>query len=626
MSNKTKIKICGISNLEDANKIAELGVDYLGFIVDYPKSPRSLEVDKLCEITKQIKHDYPEVKLVGVFVDRETGFVREAIKTCNLDVVQLHGEETVQYCQDLKNEVEIFKAIVVKTKEDVKKADEYRGVVDMILFDAGKGSGQQIDFAMLEDVGVDILAGGLGIDNVESAIEKINPKIVDMNSCLEITPGKKDLKLVRQAVNLVKFNDMEKIFFSTKYDADEKGYFGKYGGRYVPELLRPALEELEKVYEQAKQDPSFERELMDLYKNYSGRPTPLYFAKNLTEQLGGAKIYIKNEGLNHTGAHKINHCLGQVLLAKRMGKKRLIAETGAGQHGLAVATVAAKFGMECTVYMGAVDVDRQRPNVFFMEQLGAKVVPVEYGTRRLKDAVMAALQDWIATSEDSYYLLGSALGPHPYPSMVRDFQNIVGLEVKDQLEDQEGKTPDYLVACVGGGSNAIGLFNTFLDNENVKMIGVEAGGKGIDQAGGHATRLQGAGEVGVVEGYKSFFLQDEDGQVEGTHSISAGLDYAGIGPEHALLFESGRVQYESVTDQEVLDAFQLLAKTEGIIGAMESSHAVAHAIKLAPTLDKEKIIVVNLSGRGDKDLFIVADIFGGSEWKDYLKSKIKGTL
>jgi tryptophan synthase beta chain len=414
---------------------------------------------------------------------------------------------------------------------------------------------------------------------------------------------------------------MQKLFFKTSYDADESGYFGKFGGRYVPELLRPALLELETEYEKAKKDPDFARELMDLYTNYSGRPTPLYFAKNLTEKLGGAKIYIKNEGLNHTGAHKINHCLGQVLLAKRMGKKRLIAETGAGQHGLATATVAAKFGMQCTVYMGAVDVERQRPNVFWMEQLGATVIPVEYGTRRLKDAVMAALQDWIADSHDAYYLLGSALGPHPYPSMVRDFQSIVGLEVRDQIQEFENKKPDYVIACVGGGSNAIGIFNTFLDDEEVILIGVEAGGKGIEKTGDHAVRLKESGEVGVVEGYKSYFLQDEDGQVAPTHSISAGLDYAGIGPEHALLFEQGRVQYEFVSDEEVLSAFQMLAKSEGIFPALESAHAVAYAIQLAPTLDTEKIIVVNLSGRGDKDLFIVGEEFGGEAWKEYLRSR-----
>src|SRR3990167_4673461 len=362
---------------------------------------------------------------------------------------------------------------------------------------------------------------------------------------------------------------MKKLFFKTSYDAYRKGLFGVFGGAYVPEMLIPSLDELAKAYEKAKADPAFEKELLQIYKDYVGRPYALYFAKNLTEKLGGAKIYIKNEGLNHTGAHKINHCVGQALLAKRMGKKRLIAETGAGQHGLATATVAAKFGFECTVYMGSVDVARQRPNVFWMEQLGAQVIPVEHGAKRLKDAVTAALQDWIARVDDSYYLLGSALGPHPYPSMVRDFQSIIGMEVKEQLQEQAGRLPDYLIACVGGGSNAIGLFNAFLEDKNVKMIAVEAGGRGVEKPGEHAARFQTGGAVGVVEGYKSYFLQNDDGQIQNTHSISAGLDYAGIGPEHALLYQKGRVQYVSATDEEALNAFQALARTEGIISALE---------------------------------------------------------
>jgi len=415
---------------------------------------------------------------------------------------------------------------------------------------------------------------------------------------------------------------MKNIFIKTKYDADNRGHFKELGGRYVPEMLIPALEELEKAYEEAKNDPEFLKELMDLYENYDGRPTPLYFAKNLTEHLGGAKIFIKNEGLNHTGAHKMNHSLGQALLAQRMGKKRLIAETGAGQHGLATATVAAKFGLKCTVYMGKVDYERQRPNVFWMEQLGAEVVPVLHGTQRLKDAVTATLQDWITNVDDTYYLLGSALGPHPYPSIVRDFQTIVGLEVKDQLKNIYNiDKPDYIVACVGGGSNAIGIFNPYLDDESVKLIGVEAGGKGIEKIGDHAARLQKNEKLGVVEGYKSYFLQDEDGQIQSTHSISAGLDYAGIGPEHGLLFQKGRVDYKYATDQEVIAAFKLLAEKEGIIPALESSHAVAHAIKLAPTLEKNKILVINLSGRGDKDIFIVAEALQDARWKEFIKSK-----
>lgn len=412
---------------------------------------------------------------------------------------------------------------------------------------------------------------------------------------------------------------MKDLFFKTKYDADENGMFGDFGGSYVPEMLIPALDELVKAYEETKADPLFKAEVLAVFKDYVGRPSPLYFAKNLTEKLGGAKIYIKNEGLNHTGAHKINHCVGQALLAKRMGKKRLIAETGAGQHGLATATVAAKFGFECTVFMGEVDVERQRPNVFWMEQLGAKVVPVTYGTKRLKDAVMAALQDWIGDVNDSYYLLGSALGPHPYPSMVRDFQSIVGLEVREQMDAIEGTLPDYLIACVGGGSNAMGIFNAFLDEPSVKLIGVESGGKGIEKVGEHAARFTGSAKIGIVEGFKSYFITDEDGQMEKTHSISAGLDYSGIGPEHAYLKESGRAEYTYAKDDKVLEAFSILAKTEGIFPALESAHAVAEAIRLAPTLPKEKIIVVNLSGRGDKDIFIVAEKFADDSWKKYLR-------
>lgn len=398
-------------------------------------------------------------------------------------------------------------------------------------------------------------------------------------------------------------------------------HFGSYGGRYVPEMLIPALEDLEREYMTAKKDKKFQKELKDLYQNYAGRPTSLYFAKNLSEKLGGAKIYLKNEGLLLTGAHKINNCLGQALLARRMGKKRLIAETGAGQHGLAAATVAAKFGFKCTVYMGEVDVRRQRPNVFWMEQLGAKVISVFFGTKTLKDAVNAAIKDWIANSKDSYYLLGSTVGPHPYPLIVRDFQSIIGKEVKKQVLKQEKRIPDYLIACVGGGSNALGLFYPFLKDKEVKMIGVEAGGKGVKKNKLHAARFQG-GRVGVVEGYKSFFLQDKDGNILPTHSISAGLDYAGIGPEMAYLKEIKRVSFTYATDSEALNAFKLLAKTEGIISALESCHAVAEVIKLAPKLKKNKIIVVNLSGRGDKDIFITAKTFADKSFKNFLKTQL----
>lgn len=398
-------------------------------------------------------------------------------------------------------------------------------------------------------------------------------------------------------------------------------HFGPYGGRYVPEMLIPALEELKAAYEKYQDDPEFKQELQDLYTNFSGRPTPLTFAANLTRELGGAKIYLKNEGLNHTGAHKINHCLGQVLLAKRMGKKRIIAETGAGQHGLATATVAAKFGLECTIYMGEVDIARQRPNVFLMERLGAKVVPVGFGSRTLKDAVNAAIKDWIGNSQDTHYVIGSALGPDPYPVMNRNFQSIIGQEVRKQITKAEGRLPDVLVACVGGGSNSLGLFHPFLKDTSVRMRGVEAGGRGT-KVGDHAARFQG-GKPGVVEGYRSYFLQNADGQVEHTHSISAGLDYAGIGPELAYLHDLKRIEFTSATDAEALAAYDKLARTEGIFPALESAHAVAEAIKLAPQLDPSKIIVVNVSGRGDKDIFILARAFKDMSFQHFLQEEGK---
>jgi tryptophan synthase beta chain len=400
-----------------------------------------------------------------------------------------------------------------------------------------------------------------------------------------------------------------------------KSRFGKYGGRYVPEALIPALEELEREYFAAKKDKKFQAEFQDLLKNYAGRPTPLVFAKNLTKKLGGARIYLKNEGLNHTGAHKITHCIGQALVAKRLGKTRLIAETGAGMHGVATATVAAKLGFSCDVYMGEVDVARQRPNVFLMEQLGARVIPVGTGTKTLKDAVNAAIKDWIENVKDTHYLLGSVLGPHPYPSMNRDFQSVVSREIKKQVRQREGILPDCVIACVGGGSNAMGAFANFLRDKKVRLIGVEAGGRGKG-VGEHATRFPG-GSVGVVEGYKSYFLQDSDGQLQKTHSISAGLDYPGIGPQLAYLRDKGRVEFVSATDAEVLKAFQVLAKNEGIIPALESAHAFAYCLKLAPTLAKDKVVVVNLSGRGDKDLFILAEAFGDERFYEFLESYIK---
>ena len=377
---------------------------------------------------------------------------------------------------------------------------------------------------------------------------------------------------------------------------DKNGHFGIYGGRFVPETLMPALEELERAYAQAKEDPAFEEELSHLLREYVGRPTPLYFARRLTEHLGGAKIYLKREDLCHTGAHKINNALGQVLLARKMGKRRIIAETGAGQHGVATATVAAMFGLECEIYMGTEDMERQALNVFRMRLMGAKVIPVDSGSRTLKDAINEALRDWVTNVETTHYLLGSVLGPHPYPMMVRDFQRVIGREAKEQVLEQEGRLPDHLVACVGGGSNSIGLFHEFLDDASVRMTGVEAGGLGI-ASGKHAARFQ-TGSLGVFQG----ILQDEDGQIALTHSVSAGLDYSGVGPEHCLLKDRNRAEYTYVTDEEALEAFRLLSGLEGIIPALESAHAVAYTQKLAPKMGKDEIILVNLSGRGDKDV------------------------
>jgi len=389
---------------------------------------------------------------------------------------------------------------------------------------------------------------------------------------------------------------------------DAGGHFGAFGGRFVAETLMPLLLDLEKAYDAAKKDPSFHAELNDLLTHYVGRESPLYFAPRLTEHFGGAKIYLKREDLNHTGAHKINNCLGQILLARRMGKTRIIAETGAGQHGVATATVAARFGLPCVVYMGEVDTERQKPNVFRMHLLGAQVRPVSSGSRTLKDATNEALRDWVANVEDTFYIIGSVVGPHPYPGMVRDFQTVIGNETRAQMLAQEKKLPDLVVACVGGGSNAIGMFHPFLDDAEVEIHGVEAAGEGVDTPR-HAATIS-RGTPGVLHGARSFLLQDKEGQILEAHSISAGLDYPGIGPEHAWLKDIGRVQYHAATDGEALEAFQLLSKLEGIIPALESAHALAHVARVAPKMRKDQSIAVCLSGRGDKDVFSVADVLG----------------
>jgi tryptophan synthase beta chain len=390
---------------------------------------------------------------------------------------------------------------------------------------------------------------------------------------------------------------------------NEKGYFGSFGGRFVPETLMYALEELEEEYQKVKEDPSFWQEFEYYLREFAGRPTPLYFAKNLTEYAGGAKIYIKREDLLHTGAHKINNTLGQALLAKRMGKNRIIAETGAGQHGVATATACALLGLECVVYMGEEDAQRQRLNVFRMKLLGAEVRVVKSGSRTLKDAINEALRDWVANVETTHYIIGSVVGPHPFPMMVRDFQSVIGKEAKEQILEKEGKLPKAVVACVGGGSNAMGIFYPFVEDEEVRLVGVEAGGLGL-KTGKHSASIN-AGQVGILHGMKSFFLQDEEGQILTTHSISAGLDYPGVGPEHAYLFESGRAEYVYATDQEALEGFELLSRLEGIIPALEPAHAVLKVVEIASKLSKDDIVVFNLSGRGDKDMETVMKHLGG---------------
>jgi tryptophan synthase beta chain len=395
---------------------------------------------------------------------------------------------------------------------------------------------------------------------------------------------------------------------SLRSGPDGRGRFGEFGGRFVAETLMPLILELGAAYEAAKADSSFQTELDYYLKDYVGRPSPLWFAKRLTKELGGAKIYFKRDELNHTGAHKINNCLGQILLAKRMGKTRIIAETGAGQHGVATATVCALFGLPCTVYMGATDVERQKPNVFRMKLLGAEVVPVTSGAATLKDAMNDAMRDWVANVRDTFYLIGTAAGPHPYPAMVRDFQCVIGNEAKAQMQEAEGRLPDVAIAAIGGGSNAIGLFHPFLDDSSVRLIGVEAAGHGLD-SGAHAASLS-RGRPGVLHGNRTYLLQDDHGQILEAHSISAGLDYPGIGPEHSWLHEIGRVEYVAITDKEALAAFQLCTRTEGIIPALEPSHALGHVAKLAPTLGKDQIILMNLCGRGDKDIFAVAKHLG----------------
>ena len=594
-----KVKICGITSYEDAKLSVRCGADALGFNF-YRKSPRYLSPLAARRIADRLS---PGVIKVGVFVDEDLNKVIEIAEKANLDAIQLHGDETAGFVDDLKKrtDLEVIKAFRVGPGFNVDEVAGYKA--DAVLLDAYSpiekgGTGESFDWEIAAKLGGKIkklyLAGGLDSKNVAGAIEIVGPYAVDTCSRVEARKGKKDPEKVRLFISAAA---------GTITQPDENGYWGEYGGRFVPETLVAPIEELENAFYEAQADDRFQSEFSRLLRDYSGRPTPLFYAKRLSKSVGGAKIYLKREDLNHTGAHKINNALGQILLAKKMGKDRIIAETGAGQHGVATATVAALFGFRCVIYMGTEDMRRQAPNVYRMNLLGAEIRAVDTGSRTLKDAINEALRDWVTNVRDTYYLLGSALGPHPYPLMVREFQSVIGKEARRQILETEGRLPDCLVACVGGGSNSLGLFHPFIRDEEVRMYGVEAGGRG-DRLGDHAARFnpETGNKVGVLQGTKSYLLQDNHGQVSQTHSISAGLDYPSIGPEHAYLHDIGRVEYESATDTEALEAFRGLSKLEGIIPALESAHGLAYALKLAGRMTSENIVIVNLSGRGDKDV------------------------
>ncbi|MCP4218546.1 MAG: tryptophan synthase subunit beta, partial [bacterium] len=622
-----KIKICGLTDKEDYKQAVALGADYTGFIF-YPGSPRYIDKYGARAI---VAGEGGSHKKVGVFVNESAEKVREIYDYVGLDLVQLHGDESPEYCESLG--LPYWKVIRVKDKSSLDTMDLYKCRVFLLdtfspaqYGGTGKVFNPDLARGAIEKGNAIVVAGGISPENI-AEISALMPYAVDVCSGVEREPGKKDMEKMKRlfaAARPQRDAGSQKADGPTaKGSPDSHRYFGRYGGRYVPEMLVPALDELEAAYSTYKDSADFREELTHLFNTYAGRPTPLYFAENLTNKCKGAKIYLKLESLTHTGAHKINNVLGQALLARRMNKSCIVAETGAGQHGVATASVAAKFGLKCKVFMGVEDIRRQYPNVFSMKMLGAEVVPVPDGTGTLKDAVNAALKYWIQHLDDTYYLLGSALGPAPYPTMVRDFQSIIGREVREQIMNYEGRLPDSLVACVGGGSNSIGLFHPFLEDEGVEMFGVEAGGRG-KLRGEHAVRFGENPTVGVLQGYKSYFIQDQHGQVQPTHSISAGLDYAGIGPELAQLHDIKRINFAGVRDDEALAGYRELCRSEGIIPALESSHAVAYCLKLAPTLPKDSLMVVNISGRGDKDLFITADAVDHENWHRFLQDASGG--
>jgi tryptophan synthase beta chain len=601
----------------DADAVLAAEVDYAGVVL-WEGSHRCVGVGKACAIHARLAGRVP---LVGVFVDEDVERVAALLAEGTIDVAQLHGSEDEAYITRLRLLVPgcvVWKAFVVRDESGLAAARS--SSADLVLLDNGKGTGEAFDWSLVRDLGRPfLLAGGLTPENLPEAIARLHPWGVDLSSGVE-TDGVKDpariLAVARAAhgtnappasvhdepSTMTEHHPSERSTMSETTDMPAR--FGIHGGQYIPETLMNAVIELEAAYKRYKDDPAFNAELKELLDGYAGRPSRLTLAKRVTADLGGAKVYLKREDMNHTGAHKINNALGQALLAQRMGKTRLIAETGAGQHGVATATAAALFGMECVVFMGQVDCERQALNVYRMRLLGAEVVPVTTGTATLKDAVSQAMREWTSRIEDTHYCLGSVMGPHPFPTMVRDFQAVISRESRAQILEAEGKLPDAIIACVGGGSNAIGSFYHYIDDPDVRLIGCEAAGRGIDTAETAATIN--TGKLGIFHGMKSYFCQDEFGQIAPVYSISAGLDYPGVGPEHAYLHDIGRAEYVGITDDEAVDAFEYLSRMEGIIPAIESAHAMAYAMKLAPTMRPDQSIIVTLSGRGDKDCAAIA--------------------
>ncbi|WP_295719686.1 bifunctional phosphoribosylanthranilate isomerase/tryptophan synthase subunit beta [Mucilaginibacter sp.] len=592
-----KIKVCGLRDPENIKAVAALGPDYVGFIC-YGLSPRYV-----AELPGDVLKALPaNIRKTAVFVNESAETINSLIDKYAFDVIQLHGDESAEFSNSFRNRVTVFKAFGLNDDFNFDQLTAYENKVDYFLFDtktaAYGGSGKTFNWDMLNNYKLAVpffLSGGVSLDNMDEIKKIDHPQFygVDLNSRFETAPGVKDISKLKQAFDIIR----NKIL-PMKYGVNEHGYYGDFGGAYIPEMLYPNVEELRQQYLSIINDAGFKAEFNDLLKNYVGRPSPLYHAKRYSEKYG-ASIFFKREDLNHTGSHKINNAIGQILLAKRLGKKRIIAETGAGQHGVATATVCALMGIECVVYMGEIDMARQAPNVSRMKMLGATVKPASSGSKTLKDATNEAMRDWIANPVDTHYIIGSVVGPYPYPDMVARFQSVISEETKKQLLEQTGKElPEYVMACVGGGSNAMGMFYHFLDDEQVKLIAVEAAGKGVDS--GHSAATTFLGHEGVLHGSRTILMQTPDGQVVEPYSISAGLDYPGIGPQHAHLYKINRAQYTSITDDEALQAGLLCSQMEGIIPAIETAHALAQLEKM--TFKSDDTVVICISGRGDKDL------------------------